>query len=144
MVFNPEAVNEKARITAFLTANLTPDQLDAIQDAFGKGSFFQSPDCPMELFIKDTPEYHGLSHADIRRKETDGNPFLIIDEKTPVDGGIWYIDDFASEDEVEDELAESTNVLWKIRIKTEHIPITYASHSIIMSWLLNFLQPCEL
>jgi hypothetical protein len=123
MVFNPDAHGAKEHLTAFVTAKLTLEQLDAIQHAFGRGSFSQSPTCPTELFIKDNPSYHGLSLEDIRRAEAGLKPLLIIDAKTPVDGGIWYIDDFASEDEVEDGEAASTNVLWKIRIKAEDVCI---------------------
>lgn len=123
MVFNPDSHSQKERLTAFLTAKLTSNQLDAIQHAFGRGSFSQSPNCPTELFIKDNPSYHDLSLEDIRRAEPDLKPLLVIDDKSPVDGGIWYIDDFASEDEVADEEAASTNVLWKIRMRAEDVCI---------------------
>lgn len=125
MVFNPDGTDSKVRLPAYLIADLTPEQLDTIQIAFGKGSFSQAPTCPYELFIKDVPEYHDLSHANIRKAETDGNPFFLIDEQTPTDGGMWYIDNFATEDEVDDGEAENTRVLWKIRIKIEDIPIMY-------------------
>ncbi|KAF2657709.1 hypothetical protein K491DRAFT_690780 [Lophiostoma macrostomum CBS 122681] len=130
MVYNPEQTQEKEQLTAFLTVKLTHEQLDAIQYAFGKGSFSQSPSMFTVLFIIDRPEYHGRSHADIRRAETNEKPFLVIDEKTPIDGGIWYVDNFASEEEVEDGEAESTNVVWKIRIKIEDVPVLHANYDI--------------
>ncbi|KAF2472548.1 uncharacterized protein BDR25DRAFT_302686 [Lindgomyces ingoldianus] len=118
------------RLTAFLTAELSPQQLDAIHKAFESGAFSQFPTPLAELYIKDKPEYHGLTHAEIRRAEEREEPFLLIDKETPDDGGIWYIDDFAGEDQVEDEQAESTDVLWKIRIKIEHVPILHANYDI--------------
>jgi hypothetical protein len=125
MVYFPDHEQEsKVRLTAFLTAKLTSEQLDAIQHAFGKGSFNLSPSCDTVLFIVDKPEYHGLSHAAIRRAETGEEPFLIIDEKTPIDGGIWYVDNFATEEDVDDEMAESTDVLWKIRTKIEDVVLS--------------------
>ena len=127
MVYNGEFAREKERLTAFLTAKLTPAELDSVQDAFGKGSFASSPACSTVLYIVDKPEYHDLSLADIRRAETDGKPFLVVDAKTPEDGGIWYIDNFAAEDEVKDGEAESTNVLWRIRCKLEHVVLLYDS-----------------
>lgn len=127
MVYNPDAAGvNKERLTAFVTTDLTSDQLDAVQEAFGRGACSQSPVPTIELFIEDRAEYHGLTHADIRRAVTGEEPFLVIDEQTPEDGGIWYIEGFASEDEVEDGEAENTNVVWKIRLKIEDVPIMYA------------------
>ncbi|KAF2713901.1 hypothetical protein K504DRAFT_399506 [Pleomassaria siparia CBS 279.74] len=126
MVFDLGTNSANERLTAFLTAKLTTEELDAIQAAFGRGAVAQS----YELFIKNNPEYHNLSHAEIRKAEPGEDPLLVIDKDTPSDGGIWYLAQFATEDEVEDGEAESEEVLWKIRIKVGHIPTVHANYDI--------------
>jgi hypothetical protein len=55
---------------------------------------------------------------------------IVIDSRTPSDGGIWYIERFADEDDVENEQAENTNTLLKIRMKIEDIVLQYANYTI--------------
>ncbi|KAL8703993.1 MAG: hypothetical protein Q9201_002825 [Fulgogasparrea decipioides] len=48
------------------------------------------------LNIYDRPEFHGMSHYDLRLSlDNEGllDPFVVIDEKTPELNAIWYIDD---------------------------------------------------
>lgn len=130
MVYIPRSVTDKLK--AYLTADLSPNELDSIHLAFELGAC--SKFNPMvELFIADVPEYHTMCHEDIRRAEDAAGrteAFLIIDSATPADGAVWYIDRFAGSDQVEDGEAESTDLLWKIRAKTTSVPLMFVNYSI--------------
>ncbi|KAF2181065.1 hypothetical protein K469DRAFT_713940 [Zopfia rhizophila CBS 207.26] len=129
-------------LKAYLTAKLTPQELESIHKAFELGAHSQFPTPLAELYIEDKPEYYDLTHSEIRKAETQEQPLLLIDKETPSDGGVWYIDSFASEDEVEDGEAESTDVLWKIRMKIEDVPILHAGYDIANSSIQEDLGNC--
>ncbi|KAF1850316.1 uncharacterized protein K460DRAFT_382070 [Cucurbitaria berberidis CBS 394.84] len=128
MVYNPDLFRSKERINAVLVADLTPAQLDAVQDRFGIGANLCSPNPSEQLFIHDKREWSASSHADMKRAYPDTQPLLVVDSHTPVDGGIWYIDRFADADDVESEQAENTNTLFKIRMTTEDVVISYVNY----------------
>ena len=49
----------------------------------------------------------------------------MIDSQTPDDGGAWYIDRFADQQDVDAGEAENTNTLYKLRMKIEDIVVSY-------------------
>jgi len=130
MVYNPDLFREKQRFTAILVADLSPEQLNVVQEDFGLGATLCSPHPAEELFIHDKRAWSTLSHAEMKRAYPDTQPLLVIDAKTPEDGGIWYLDHFADEDEVEDGSAESTNTLQKIRMGIKDVVILYMNYDI--------------
>ncbi|PSN74047.1 FAD-binding domain-containing protein [Corynespora cassiicola Philippines] len=111
MVYNHDKDEPRERFTAFATAKLSSEQLDAVHEAFARGACFVQAVNPMTLFIHDRSDHHILSHAGMVRGQADEEPFLVIDAKTPHDGAVWYVESFATEDDVEAGCAESTNVV---------------------------------
>lgn len=99
------------RLHALLIADLTPTQLDALQEAFGRGACSLSPEPTHELWIEPKKDWATFSHAEMRYSLSDQQPFLVIDDYSPVDGGVWYIDRFAQQHEVDSGEVENTNVL---------------------------------
>jgi hypothetical protein len=55
---------------------------------------------------------------------------LVIDANTPLDGGIWYLDRFAEQADVDDGVAESLNTLCKIRMDIRLVVIENMLYSI--------------
>lgn len=130
MVYNPDSARRKERITAVLVADLTPAQLDNVQEAFGIGATLCSPIPSDQLYIHDKREWAASSHAEMKRAYSDSQPLLIVDSRTPVDGAVWYIDRFATPDEVEDGEAENTNTLYKVRMNIEDVVISYVNYGL--------------
>jgi hypothetical protein len=130
MVYNPALYYAKKRLFAILTADLTPAQLDRVQELFGIGATMCSPSPAEELFISDRREWSDLSHAELKRAYLEADPLLVIDSRTPDDGGIWYLDRFADEDDIKDGQAESLNTLYKIRMDIRDVVIQYTNYSI--------------
>jgi hypothetical protein len=130
MVYDPARTASKELITAILVADLTPAQLGIIQEKFGNGANLCSPYPSEQLFIHDKRSWSTYTHAALKRAMPDTSPLLVIDAQTPKDGSIWYIERFADDDEVADGLAESTNTLYKIRMKLEAVVIQYQNYQI--------------
>ncbi|ORX96634.1 hypothetical protein BCR34DRAFT_593772, partial [Clohesyomyces aquaticus] len=133
MVYIPHIRGHK--LTAYLTTTSppSPTQLSLIHSSFSLGAYSRFPTPIAELHILANPSYASasLSHASMRRAESAAGssaPFLVIDDETLTDGGVWYISDFATEDEVEDGEAESTDVLVKIRVRIEHVPVMHVNY----------------
>ena len=112
-------------ITAYLATNFTDNELKELKTAFEFGACSRF-DPLLELKIIRAPEdYLGKSHQYIRARENDAgreDAFALIDDEAKERGGIWYIDQFAEEDQVENETAESTDVVFKILIQ----PVPFA------------------
>ncbi|KAI1139204.1 hypothetical protein F5Y05DRAFT_341302 [Hypoxylon sp. FL0543] len=121
------------RLNAYLLKDLSEAELESFKKRFEFGTY--APFSTMlELVIKKAPEdYLDKPHSYIRAKETEAGrtePFVLIDEQVALKDAVWYVADFASEDEVEDGEAESTAVLWQILVKTDTLPITYVNYDI--------------
>lgn len=171
---------------AYLTANLSDAELDQVHNDFELGSNAKI-DPTMELFIHNVPEYHQMTHADIRRaldtqdrteegeeegdegeEEEDADdeeteteleetkdrpgewedvpepePFLIIDANTPKSRALWYVDRFADEEEVEDGVASSTDVLWELLVETKYAPERKANYEIGNGSIQEDLEICD-
>lgn len=144
MVFIPPPP-EPDCYTAYLFANLTDAQLKDFKAAFELGACSSfSP--MMELKIVRPPaDYVGKSHQYIRAKEYKaGNedPFVIIDNNFLQRGAVWYIDKPADDDQVEDGEAVSTDVIFKILVKTEALALTWANYDIANMGIGEDLENC--
>ncbi|KAF4454413.1 hypothetical protein F53441_3039 [Fusarium austroafricanum] len=131
MVYVPPASPDC--LTAYLATTFTDDELKAFKSAFELGAC--SKFNPMlEIKIVHAPDdYLGKSHQYMRAKENEaGNegPFLVIDDEAKERGAAWYVSTFASDEEVEDEEAESTDAVWKILIKTEALALAHVNYDI--------------
>lgn len=125
MVYNPDLTAEKEIITGILVANLTSAQLDDIQKKFGKGANLCSPHPREQLFIHDKREWVSYTHADMKRAMPDDlEALIVVDSRTAEDGSAWYIDHFATQDEIDDGEAENTNTLFKVRMRLQDIVIS--------------------
>jgi hypothetical protein len=124
MVYNPDPTASKEHITGILVSKLTSTQLDTIQEKFGNGANLTSPYPHEQLFIHDKRDWSAYSHADMKRAMPDAVGLIVIDSRSAEDGSIWYIDRFATEEEVEDGGAENTNTLFKLRMKLEAVVIS--------------------
>ncbi|OTA98698.1 hypothetical protein M426DRAFT_325768 [Hypoxylon sp. CI-4A] len=134
MVYVPIArPNGATRLNAYLLVDLTDEQLNTFKKQFEYGTMATFATM-LELIIKRAPaDYLNKPHAYIRTKENEAgrdDPFVLIDEQVVSKNAIWYVEQFADETDVEDELAESTSVLWQILIETEHLPICYINYEV--------------
>ncbi|OBS27873.1 hypothetical protein FPOA_01815 [Fusarium poae] len=144
MVYLPPAIPGDC-LTAYLVTELTDIELKVIKSAFELGACSKfSP--LLELKIVRAPEdYWGKSHQYIRAKENEAGrdeAFAVIDDEAKKRGGIWYIDQFADEDQVEDGEAESTDVVFKILIQTEALALTQVNYSIANMSIGEDLDNC--
>ncbi|KAI1295300.1 hypothetical protein F5Y03DRAFT_304213 [Xylaria venustula] len=123
-------------LTAYLLPSFPADQLEPFKRAFELGT--HAPFAPMlELILKHAPaSYEGQSHEYMRRQENEAGreePFIVIDEQGAGgrDGIVWYVGSFATElDVTEAELATSTDVLWKIPVKTDCLPLMHINYEL--------------
>ncbi|KAI0832174.1 hypothetical protein F5Y06DRAFT_189655 [Hypoxylon sp. FL0890] len=118
------------RLNAYLLKDLSDEELESFKKRFEFGTFATFSTL-LELVIKKAPEdYMNKPHSYIRTKETEAGrtePFVLIDEQVILKDAVWYVDQFADEDDVENGEAESTSVLWQVQIKTDALPLTYAN-----------------
>ncbi|KAL6849606.1 hypothetical protein ACO1O0_009147 [Amphichorda felina] len=88
----------------------------------------------MELKIVRPPDdYVGKSHQHMRQKENEAGrkkPFVVIDDDFLKRSAVWYVEHFATEEEVEDSEAESTGVVYKILIKPEALALAWVNYDI--------------
>ncbi|KAH7070055.1 hypothetical protein FB567DRAFT_539743 [Paraphoma chrysanthemicola] len=140
MIFNPDTVRDKVRLTAILVAELSSAELDVVQNKFGLGANFCNPYPAEELFIHDRRSWSSHSHAAMMRAMSHIDPLLVIDAQTPHDGGIWYIEGFAEPIDVETKQAENTNTLFKVRMKIEDVVISYQNYSVANTSIRDDMQ----
>ncbi|KAF5597475.1 uncharacterized protein FSUBG_8509 [Fusarium subglutinans] len=91
-------------------------------------------------------DYLGKSHQYMRAKETEaGNtdPFIVVDEEAKSRRAVWYIDQFAVEDQVKDGTAESTDVVMKILIQTEGLGINHINYALAKLSIEEGLDNCS-
>jgi len=140
MVYDPNLYRNKERFLGLLIADLTPTQIDAVQELFGIGANFCSPYPAEQLFIEDKRDLSHLSHADLRRAFPEADPLLVIDAQTPIDGGVWYLDSFAEQFDVDERLAENLDTLYKIRMDIRDVVITHVNYNIANTDIRNDLE----
>ncbi|KAL2204017.1 hypothetical protein CC79DRAFT_1277307 [Sarocladium strictum] len=113
-------------LTAYVTTELTAAELDDFKSRFESGAC--SRFCPLlhVKLVRAPQDYIGQSIQHIRTKEDAagrGEPFLVIDEEARKRGGIWFIESFALEDNVEMGTAASTDVVLKALYKPEVVAL---------------------
>ena len=124
----PPEVPAADTLKAFLTTGLSKSQLDHFKQSFEKGAKVHLR--PMlHLKIIQAPEDHlNASLADIRTRETEaGNsdPFVVIDDKVIEKNAVYYVGDFADENDVEAGFAESEDVVMRALVRTEALAISH-------------------
>lgn len=130
---------------AYLTADLPSHELENMKKLFERGTHADlNPMLEMKI-LKAPADWAGQSHAYMRRKETEaGNdgPFVVIDEALTERGGVWYVSHFANDDDVEDEQAASTDVLWEILVTPLHLAIMWVNYDIANMSIAEDLGNC--
>ncbi|KAM6478595.1 hypothetical protein HDV62DRAFT_382720 [Trichoderma sp. SZMC 28011] len=120
-------------LTCYLLADLSSDELQAFKSAFELGNNARF-DPRLHIKIVRPPEdYIGKSHEYIRRKEDEAGreeKFLILDDEAVKKNAVWYISWFADEEHIEWKQAESTDVLWKMLIRTDKLSLVWVNYSI--------------
>jgi hypothetical protein len=53
------------------------------------------------------------------------NSFVVIDKNGGEQGAVWYVADFADENDVENGFAESQDVLMRALVRRERVEITH-------------------
>ncbi|KAH3942949.1 hypothetical protein HBH70_126220 [Parastagonospora nodorum] len=130
MVYNPDLTASKELITGILIANLTPFQLDTIQEKFGIGANMCNPNASEQLFIHDKRSWSNRSHLAMFRAMPDVAALIVIDARSAADGSAWYIDSQATQEDVDNGDAENTNTLQKLRMNLEDVVISYTNYII--------------
>ncbi|KZF21781.1 hypothetical protein L228DRAFT_248529 [Xylona heveae TC161] len=120
----------------FLNCSLSIEELNQIHADFAYGSLARfNP--TVELFIQDRPELYGLPHQAIRSKlDQEGfrESFLVIDAATPSTRSVWYIEHTGDPFEEDPVIThEGEPFFWKIRLKTEDVPIEHVNYDIANS-----------
>ncbi|RGP74499.1 hypothetical protein FLONG3_6058 [Fusarium longipes] len=129
-------------LTAYLVTDLTGDELKTLKSSFELGACSKfSP--LLEIKIVRAPEdYWGKSHQYIRAKENEAGreePFAIIDDEAKEWGAIWYVDQFANKEEVEEGQVDSQDVVLKILIQTEAFALAHVNYAIANSSIIEDL-----
>ncbi|KAL6814910.1 hypothetical protein J3E69DRAFT_370408 [Trichoderma sp. SZMC 28015] len=132
-------------LTCYLLADISSDELQAFKSAFELGNNARF-DPRLHIKIVRPPEdYIGKSHDYIRRKEDEAGregKFLILDDEAVKRNAVWYISYFADQEYVEWGQAESTDVLWKMLIRTDKLSLVYVNYSIGNMSLDEDLRNC--
>lgn len=120
-------------LKCYLATPFSDNELKGFKAAFDLGACFRFAPL-MQLRIMDAPvTYMGKSHQYMRAKETEAgntNPFIVVDEEAKSRRAVWYIDQFAEEDQVEDGVAESRHVVYKILTKTEALASSHVNYCV--------------
>lgn len=131
MVFQNRGANLDV-VTCYLLVDISEEQLQAFKADFELGNFARFSPILRIKIVRPPEDYIGKSHEYIRRKEDEAGreePFLILDDRAVKNDAVWYIKWFADEDSVA-ECAENSNVLWKMLIRTNKLPLVYTNYSI--------------
>jgi hypothetical protein len=124
----PSEVPAADTLKAFLVTDLSSSQLDQFKRAFEKGAKVQFRPMLHLKIVQASENYLDASHAYIRTQETEaGNtdPFVVIDDNVVEKNAVWYIVDFADENNVDSGLAESEDVLMRALVRTEALAISH-------------------
>ena len=124
-------------LDAYPNVPITPSVRSSVIHDFNVGSFarFQNP--TSVISIHDRPDFHSLSHFEIRQRldaEGHDSEIVIIDNDTAANHAVWFV---LSTDESAfyTELAHDRGLppkeypgetpLWKLHILTQHLPLEY-------------------
>ncbi|KAG9187196.1 hypothetical protein G6011_05067 [Alternaria panax] len=83
----------------------------------------------MLMHQRGTPAVTSLAACDAYLVSIS-DPLLVIDSCTPHHGSAWYLEGFASADQVESGPAERPSTLYKMRMHMRDVDIRYANYSV--------------
>lgn len=119
-------------LKAFMVPALSDGELQEFKRNFEKGANVHLN--PMvHLKILHVPGSHmNKTHAQMRTLENEaGNTdaFVVIDRNVVDKGAVWYVADFADEDDVEMGYAAGTDVVMRALICTQHLGISVVCYA---------------
>jgi hypothetical protein len=124
MVFLPPCISYGLeRLNAYILPSFPESELLSLKRALEDENEFG-----LELLIQRAPaDYVDKTPEYIRAREDEaGRPggFVLIDSRAAggLSGFVWYIESFATEEDVVEGLAESTQVVWRIPFATSMLP----------------------
>lgn len=82
-------------LEAYSHAPLTPEMSQAVRHGFYDGTYARYNRPQVTVTIHDRPDFYGISHYHLRNiLDSEGSPapFVVIDEKTPESGAVWYVE----------------------------------------------------
>lgn len=113
------------KLTAFLIdSSYINEQLDSIHKSFERGAC-STYNPIVELFIRHAPAPNATIKDLVK---VQAPPFLVIDSNSFKQDALWYIHGYASNSDVINGDVENENVIWKIRVKTSCIPVTFYNY----------------
>ena len=124
----PSEAPDADTLKAFLVADLSSSQLNTFKRAFEKGAKVHLNPMLHLKIIQAPDKYLNASHSYIRTQETEGgntDPFVVIDDNVVERNAVWYVADFADENDVEASFAASEDVLMRALVRTEALAITH-------------------
>jgi hypothetical protein len=140
-----EPPSEATCLTAYLVAPLTDDELATVKAEFELGACSKFNPLLELKIVRPPDDYIGKSHQYMRAKENEAgqeNAFVVIDEDALKRHAVWYVGDFADAESVEDGMAESTEVVMKILVKTECLALTVINYEIANMSIDEDLDNC--
>ena len=138
MVLLPYCLSEN--IDAYTTAPLTQAMVRTVHHGFYDGSYARFGEPQYIATIHDRPEYHGLSHYDLRNlldAEGKTDQFIIIDNNTPENNAVWYVETttickfYSNETRIETVTYSKKNfTLWQAYLRVSNVLSSAASWSV--------------
>jgi hypothetical protein len=124
----PSASEEADTLIALLVTKLSASQLEESKRAFEDGAKIHLRPM-MYLQITLAPDNYTnatLAHMRIMEDQAGNtNSFVVIDKNGGEQGAVWYVADFADENDVENGFAESQDVLMRALVRRERVEITH-------------------
>ncbi|KAL8659797.1 MAG: hypothetical protein Q9202_006947 [Teloschistes flavicans] len=96
MVIIQPCADPPLELNGYATSPLTLEMNQTVQHAIYNGSHARYNDTRFKLEMHDRPEFHGISHYDMRvALDAEGmmKPFVIVDENTLDLNAVWYVED---------------------------------------------------
>jgi hypothetical protein len=124
----PSEVSPADTLKAFLVTDLSSSQLDQFKRAFEKAAKVRLRPMLHLKIVQAPKNYLNASHEYIRTQETDAgntNPFIVIDDNVAEKNAVWYVSDFADDNDVDFGFAESGDVLMRALVRTEALAISH-------------------
>ncbi|KAL8871124.1 MAG: hypothetical protein Q9174_002978 [Haloplaca sp. 1 TL-2023] len=131
-------------LDAYSTVPLVPSLRTSVLHDFGVGSFARFPNPITAISIHDRPDFHSLSHYDIRQRlDAEGHEdgFIVIDEDTASKHAVWWITSTSNSKSITEDMTteadappitypEEAYTLWKLHLLTQDLPIQWTNWDI--------------
>ena len=136
MVVFPPPCNPTV-LDAYSTVPVVPAVRTSVIHDFNVGSFARFRN-PLEVIsIHDRPDFHSLSHYDIRQRldaEDHKDGFVLIDEDTADNHAVWWITSTSESNLITEDTEpppitypEEAYTLWKLHLLTQDLPIQWVN-----------------